>query len=351
MPMQLLGFDDHVRAANIAILAQEHMLLIGPPGVAKSLFARHVFGQYEGDLFETTLTKFDGPEKLVGVMDFKKLRDQGQISFPITGGLVAPWWFLDELYDANDPMLRSTLGCLEERRFKYGPFGHDLPLQTCIGASNYTRSNDMTEAVNDRFMIRMETPTLSREQRTALWNFTDDPHDRGAATQAKAPLDTLFKIRLKAKNVFIPPAMTNTALDFADQHKFTPRRERKAGWMLRCLAALHGRSEVEGQDLVRVLPLLIPLQDGLAAAQSNAAHALGSILITNEQEQKQLEGLGKIRVPKDATIENLTKVTKLIKLVRTIDPVTDRVTTEQNEMLEALSECHRQMQDALGLIP
>src|SRR3984957_8055536 len=62
----------------VAAVAQEPLLLVGPPGTAKSdlvLKFKDALGLGEGDYFEYMLTRFTEPSEIVGPIDISKLRD------------------------------------------------------------------------------------------------------------------------------------------------------------------------------------------------------------------------------------------------------------------------------------
>src|SRR6476619_8361280 len=62
----------------VAAVAQEPLLLVGPPGTAKSdlvLKFKDALGMEEGDYFEYMLTRCTEPSEIIGAIDIKERRD------------------------------------------------------------------------------------------------------------------------------------------------------------------------------------------------------------------------------------------------------------------------------------
>src|SRR5215210_5779749 len=63
---------------TVAAVAQEPILLVGPPGTAKSdmvLKFKDALGVDENDYFEYMLTRFTEPSEIIGAIDIQELRD------------------------------------------------------------------------------------------------------------------------------------------------------------------------------------------------------------------------------------------------------------------------------------
>ena len=67
--------DSVIEGMVCAALAGEHVLLLGPPGTAKSALTRAFCGAVEGaQYFEWLLSKFSAPEELFGPISLSALK-------------------------------------------------------------------------------------------------------------------------------------------------------------------------------------------------------------------------------------------------------------------------------------
>src|SRR5881394_1764800 len=72
---RFLDKGELVRLMLVALAAGEHMLLVGPPGTAKSALVRHLARLIDARTFEYLLTRFSEPSELYGPVDIKAFRE------------------------------------------------------------------------------------------------------------------------------------------------------------------------------------------------------------------------------------------------------------------------------------
>ncbi|MBC3910207.1 AAA family ATPase [Undibacterium umbellatum] len=152
------GLIDREQLAELMILgavAQEHLLVIGPPGTAKSAVVRRVAQSLGGQYFEYLLGRFTEPSELFGPVNLTKLRE-GTVETDIAGMLPeAEIAFLDEVFLGSTAILNTLLGVLNERQFKRGHTRIKCPLRICVGAANGLPEDEGLAAFADRFLLHV----------------------------------------------------------------------------------------------------------------------------------------------------------------------------------------------------
>ncbi len=144
-----------VELVGLAAVAREHLLVIGPPGTAKSHAVRRVAAALGGVYFEYLLGRFTEPSEIFGPVDLRKLKE-GIIETETSGMLPeAEVAFLDEVFLGSTAILNSLLEILNERTFRRGRARISCPLRVCVGASNALPSDESLAAFADRFLVRV----------------------------------------------------------------------------------------------------------------------------------------------------------------------------------------------------
>ncbi len=139
----------------LAAVAREHVLVIGPPGTAKSEAVRRVASTIGGSYFEYLLGRFTEPSEVFGPVDLRKLKE-GLVETDSRGMLPeAEVVFLDEVFHASTAILNTLLGILNERVFRRGHTRVRCPLRICVAASNAIPEDESLAAFADRFLCRV----------------------------------------------------------------------------------------------------------------------------------------------------------------------------------------------------
>jgi MoxR-like ATPase len=335
--INLLHYDAHCEIAELAIHAHEHMLLVGPPGTAKSLFARQMFAYFDARTFFTQLSKFADESAVFGPLNIAALK-KGKFEFCAERTLLdAELAFLDEVFDASDVLLRAMLGVLNEREFQRGSFAVRCPLVTCIATANYTRYNEITEAVVDRFLFQTSSPQLSQQQRAQLYDGIDYEHVLSVERRPLPPP--------RAPSATIPTEIVETLLALAQDLGLTPRRERKIARALKIRAELNGRQHVDPSDL-SIFRYCVPLEKqtpDLTQRIDETAKRLAS-------ERQQLEQIEAISWSEAVSVDGARSCLAAIKKLQKIAPCSETVRVKKDERLNAAQSRHCATLKELGVL-
>src|SRR6476620_2533828 len=155
-----LDKSELIRMLLVTLVAGEHMLIVGPPGTAKSALVRHLARLVDARYFEYLLTRFSEPNELFGPVDIKAFREGSYVRRIDAMLPEAEIVFLDEIFKSNSAILNALLSILNERRFFTGSQSIKVPLSSLYGATNEVPNDDALGAVFDRFLVRASSDNL-----------------------------------------------------------------------------------------------------------------------------------------------------------------------------------------------
>lgn len=141
----------------VAAVAQEPLLLVGPPGTAKSDLVvkfREALGIEGRDSFEYLLTRFTEPSEVLGPIDINELRE-GRYLRREQGKLpTARLAFLDEIFKASSAILNALLTVINERKFYQDGVPVPVKLKILFAATNEIPEHSELGALKDRFVLK-----------------------------------------------------------------------------------------------------------------------------------------------------------------------------------------------------
>jgi MoxR-like ATPase len=275
------GLVDRELIAEVVALcavAGEHLLVVGPPGTAKSEAVRRVARELGGRYFEYLLGRFTEPSEIFGPVDLRRLRE-GVVEVETAGMLPeAEVAFLDEVFLGSTAILNTLLSILNERVFRRGRSVRACPLRVCVGATNALPEDTTLAAFADRFLARLfvePVPDARLEELLEVgWRAQDESRD-GSGSLLPA-LDRLIGTArtcdLTGVQSLIGVAVRRLR---AAGVPLSDRRAVRAQRLVAAAAALDARGSASSDDLW-VLPLVMPTADAQVLARETLTDLLGT---------------------------------------------------------------------------
>ena len=267
----IIGQNDVIEKALIAIFTGNHALIEGVPGVAKTLLVRtfaHVLGcefariQFTPDLM---------PADITGTNVFNLQRNEFSL---IKGPIFTSFLLADEINRAPAKTQSALLQAMQERVVTIDRDTHALsPNFTVFATQNpieYEGTYPLPEAQKDRFMLKitMKTPERAEELSLAQRTMTKEAPETllgNGAVQAVIKAEDLVELREQLGLIVMRDELIAYLVDIVRatrQHESVlvgagPRATQSLIMASRAYAALSGRDFVTPDDIkFMALPVL-----------------------------------------------------------------------------------------------
>jgi len=265
---ELSGFfferKEEIRGLLVGLLSREHVLLLGPPGAAKSELAEElcsrIFWDDRGRIgyFRWLLSRTSTPEELFGPVSLRALEEDSyrrRTKGKLPEARIA---FLDEVFECNSAVLNGLLSVLNERLFFNDGEPTQIPLEMVVAASNEPPAErEGLEALFDRFLLRYVVSYVREDGSfgALLRRESEAPSRRTRITASE-----LLEAQEEARRVDpsgVLPAIAALRRELSEAGiPVSDRRYAKSLKLLRANAYLEGRRGVTEEDLLLLANML-----------------------------------------------------------------------------------------------
>src|SRR5579864_41246 len=261
----IVGQREVVESLVLALIADGHVLLEGPPGLAKTLACRALAAALDGEFKRVQFTPDLLPADVVGTRVF----DQRETVFAtVLGPVFANVVLADEVNRAPAKVQSALLEAMQERQVTIGPQTHLLPNPFIVLATMNPLDADGTYALPlaqlDRFLLKVNVDFPSRDEEHAILDrfaMEETPLAHGAAT-----LQDVLAWRRQARQLHVDEKIKRYVVDlvFATrasnpyvERGASPRATLALAFTARAKALIAGRDFVLPDDVRSVAPLVL----------------------------------------------------------------------------------------------
>jgi MoxR-like ATPase len=307
---------DIVQSMLTALISQQHVLMVGPGGTAKSQIVRDLAKRIlDGKYFETALDETSTPDQVLGPPDIKAMVEDGKTRRVPTGMLPeAHIAFIDEVFNGNGPVLHSLMPILNERIFHNNGQPSSTNLLMALAGTNKLNADADMAALWDRWHIRHQVNFVKdRDNRDSLLRAA---MLRAVSTYKEPEFTTVTVDELKtahdeAMQLPIPDITMSTFLDLIEVLEkqgviVSTRRQVEGLKAVVATAWLAGHTEVKVGDLSVLQHMFWTSQDQIGTVRAAILTAC------NPGEKKALEYLEEL----DTYIAEYKKASELDTIKR-----------------------------------
>ena len=317
--------EQEIEAMLTAILARQHVPLIGPAGTGKSALSAELSKIIKDcNYFQWLLTRFSTPEELFGALSLHEL-EKGVYKRNTTSKLPeAHFVFLDEIFKGNSAILNSLLTLINERLFYNGETPVKVPLMSIIGSSNeYPEDGEGLEALFDRFLLRFEVSYVNDTQNFISMLQGNTDHIEIPSMTMNELLEYQFMTDMMSIPYEVYQTLAEIRMDLENEGiKPSDRRFKQSLSLLKARAFMEGRQQVTRSDILLLQNTLWEtIEQKEITAQivnENAQDKFQKLIEERKQEVSELQ----TSINRDSSVEERIEVrNKLLSIQNELDEI------------------------------
>ncbi len=359
MQGHFLEMNEIIEGLTIALVAEQNILLIGPPGSAKTQISKFIAKAISGEFFDQLMTKHTVPDELFGPVDIIAMREKKVFKRVTEGTLAtADIALLDEIWKASSAIVNYLLRALNEREFKENGKVVKLPLKMAIACSNEYPTGEETSAIFDRFNLKYEATYITEDGNflSLLSSKDEDP-----VPSVNITMGELQIMIDESKKVPVPKSIMEVMIQMRRELLrngiiLSPRRWKKAIRFLKARAYIRGATHVEEDDLGFLSNVLWNQPEQRIAVVKLIAQVINPLI------QKAMEFMdmaneiwGNLKVTSGSSrskslVEARAKFANMRKELSVLETHMDeqkRSTTKLREIMDAISAYQRKVAEEL----
>ncbi|WP_218354584.1 AAA family ATPase [Alteromonas lipotrueiana] len=206
---QIIGQTQLTRSLLIAMLADGHLLVEGPPGLAKTRAINALANGMDADFHRVQFTPDLLPADLTGTDIYRP--ETGEFVFqkgPLFHNLV----LADEINRAPAKVQSALLEAMAERQITVGNKTYSLPAMFLVMATQNPLEQEGTyplpEAQLDRFLMHIEIDYPQAQTELQILQLTrDEERQKSSPTLTKLTQADIFAARKQAINLHMAPEL------------------------------------------------------------------------------------------------------------------------------------------------
>jgi MoxR-like ATPase len=262
----IVGQHGVLEGLLLGVLANGHVLLEGPPGLAKTLACRALAAALNGEFKRVQFTPDLLPSDIVGTRVF----DQHSTQFTtVFGPIFANVVLADEINRAPAKVQSALLEAMQERQVTIGPQTHPLPDPFIVMATMNPLDSEGTYALPvaqmDRFLVKIDVGYPSREEELQILDrfaIADTQPQRAVAT-----LTDVHQWRVQAHGIHLDEKLKRYIVELVAvtreretnyiDYGASPRASLAIAHLARARALLEERDFALPDDVRAVAPLAL----------------------------------------------------------------------------------------------
>ena len=247
----------------IALLSEGHLLIEGFPGTAKTLLSKTFAQVIAGEFKRIQFTPDMLPADVTGFNVYSPDGNSRFIAGPIFGNIV----LADELNRTTPRTQAALIEAMQEKQVTIEGITHPLPTPFMVIASQLPYGSEgtypLTEVQSDRFMFRVWSDHLSREDEQQVISKVDYIENPKTATAAS--LENIVELQHQVKKVHVSNEAGAYIVSLVSSTREDPDvlsgPSTRASVALfkgsRALAFLQGRDYVLPDDVKKLAPFVL----------------------------------------------------------------------------------------------